>query len=198
MKWIHFLFLFFSVALWKFKTSSFFSFFSIVIVNMYFLRNYIAVISFLFCFLEWTGIRVAAQVEALSFSRSFSPSLSVCLSLPSVTHTHLFLILDPKADIRSEVVTQLKVGSPRWVNPTGSVVKDPLLQFQTACGIQCLHAGNLTFTINANSRHILSLLWRKHATLYAQSLEPSYIATKPACTGSISDSRQGIYIWSKS
>lgn len=30
----------------------------------------------------------------------------------SLSHTHLFLILDPIADIRSEVVTQLKVGSP--------------------------------------------------------------------------------------
>ncbi len=39
------------------------------------------------------------------------------------THTHLFLILDPIADIRSEVVTQLKVGSPdEWTQ------RDQLLQ----------------------------------------------------------------------
>lgn len=69
------------------------------------------------------------------------------------THTHLFLILDPKADIRSEVVAQLKMSEP----------KHPPTQSNLSAVSSVCTPGIQLFTIKAASHHILSALRYKHA-----------------------------------
>lgn len=115
------------------------------------------------------------------------------------THTHLDLILWLRSD-------QLLSLSWRWEAPRWAESQQDQLfkekkervhtrthsytlvhartHFQAACGIQCPHAGNLTFYNRANSRHILSAvvkarLFPRPPLFYVQSLDPADLQAAP-------------------
>ena len=96
---------------------------------------------------------VAAQVKALTLPPK-NPR----------KHTHLFLILDPRAGIRG----CHSVRKPQWRNPTGSRL------LKIFSDIQYLHVGNPRLTVKVNSRHIFTSAMHKSLGLFGPS------ATKPA------------------